>query len=445
MRSMRQTRRKFLKTAAGTSVVAPIFASHLFSAPPSSRIRHASFGAAGMAGADMVSIGGHPNVELVCVAEVDRARLGMLKQHFPGGNVVVYQDWRRMLDEQGKRLDTVNVGTPDHMHAPMAMSAMQLGLHAYVQKPLAHEIYEVRRLTEVAREKKLVTQMGIQIHSAAYYRIAVKVVHEGVIGKVVESHSWSSKKWGAKGPPPDRQDPVPPELDWDQWIGVCQPRPYIQGYYHPSEWRKRLDFGTGTFGDMGCHIFDPVFEALGLQAPVSVRSEGPAPDQWNWAINAVIRYVFPGTPYTAERTVKVYWYDGDERPPKEVQELLEGKPLPDQGSVIIGTKGVLLIPHVAVPVLFPQKNFKDFKLPRDSGTSHTNQFVDAVLEKTETSAPFGYSGPLTESVLLGGLATRFPKTTLEWDSARLQFRNSPEATALLRRRYRKGWEVAGLS
>jgi len=445
MKSLGSTRRRFLQAAALGSVGVPMFARHLLSAPPSNKIRHASFGAAGMAGSDMVSIGGHQNVQLVCVAEVDQSRLGMLKQHFGDQKVAVYQDWRRMLDKEGKHLDSVNVGTPDHMHAPMAMSAMQLGLHAYVQKPLAHDIYEVRRLTEVAREKKLVTQMGIQIHSAAYYRIAVKLVHQGAIGKVVESHSWSSKKWGDKGPPPNRQDPIPPGLDWDLWIGVCQPRPYIEGYYHPGNWRKRLDFGTGTFGDMGCHIFDPVFEALGLQAPLTVRSEGPAPDQWNWAINAVIHYEFPGSQYTADKTVKVHWYDGDQRPPKEVQELLEGKPLPDQGSIIIGTKGVLLIPHVAVPVLFPQKEFKDYKLPRDPGTSHTNQFVEAILGKTQTSAPFDYSGPLTEAVLLGGVATRFPKTTLEWDSANLRFKNSPEATALLRREYRKGWEVPGLS
>ncbi len=444
-RTVSRTRRSFLKHLAAAGVATPLLARHLLSAPPSGRVRHASFGANGMAGGDMMAFANHPKVDLVCVAEVDTARLDMLKKNLPGAKVRVYQDWREMLDKEGKDLDSVNVGTPDHAHAPMAMSAMQLGLHAYVQKPLAHDIYEVRRLTEVAREKKLVTQMGIQIHSAAHYRIAVKVVRSGAIGKIKETHSWSSKKWGDLTPRPDRSDPVPASLNWDLWLGVCAKRPFIAGYYHPGEWRKRLDFGTGTFGDMGCHIFDPVFDALALTAPVSLRSEGPAPNKWNWSIDSVIHYVFPGTDYTEGKTVNVHWYDGDERPSKDVQALIEGRALPDQGSIFIGTKGVMLLPHIDRPALFPEADFRDFKLPRDPGTSHNKQFIDAVLGTTETSTPFSYSGPLTESVLLGGVATRFPKTTLQWDAAKLEFKGVPEASGILRRTYRKGWEVKGIS
>jgi predicted dehydrogenase len=443
-RPRHSTRRTFLKEAAAAGISLPLFARSLLSAAPSNRVRHASFGAAGMAGGDMLAFAGHPHVQLVCAAEVDRGRLDVLKKHLADADVKVYQDWREMLDKEHKNLDTVNVGTPDHMHAPMAMSAMQLGLHAYVQKPLAHEIYEVRRLTEVAREKKLVTQMGIQIHSAAYYRIGVKVIQSGAIGKIKETHSWSSKKWGDLSPLPERSDPVPETLNWDQWLGVCAPRPYLAGYYHPGNWRKRLDFGTGTFGDMGCHIFDPVFEALALTAPLSVRSDGPAPNQWNWSINSVIHYVFPATQYTEGPRVPVKWYDGDERPPKDVLAVLGQQKLPDQGSLFIGTKGAMLLPHIALPVLLPEAEFKEYKLPRDSGTSHNKQFIDAVLGTAQTSAPFDYSGPLTEAVLLGGVATRFPHTTLEWDAPKLAFKNSPEATRLLRRPYRQGWEVKGL-
>jgi hypothetical protein len=437
-------RREFLKRL-GAGVAVPLVVPNLLAAPPSGRVRHASFGAAGMAGGDLMSFAGHPDVDIVCVSEVDLGRLEMIHKHLADRKIKVYQDWREMLDKEAKNLDTVNVGTPDHMHAPMAMSAMQLGLHAYVQKPLAHDIYEVRRLTEVAKEKKLVTQMGIQIHSTAYYRIAVQVIQSGVIGKVKEVHAWSSKKWGDLEPLPNRSDPVPSTLNWDLWLGVCAPRPYLAGYYHPSNWRKRLDFGTGTFGDMGCHIFDPVFKALALTAPISVRSEGPAPNRWNWSINSVIHYVYPGTQYTEGKTVEIHWYDGDERPPKDVQALLGKQPMPDQGSIFIGTSGVMVLPHVALPVLLPESQFKDYKLPRDPGTSHNKQFIDAVLGRTKTSTPFDYSGPLTESVLLGGVATRFPRQTLEWDAAGLKFTNSPEATQVLRRAYRKGWEVKGLS
>jgi hypothetical protein len=324
------------------------------------------------------------------------------------------------------------------------MTALQMGLHVYVQKPLSHDIYESRRLTEVAREKKRVSQMGIQIHSYNEYRLAVKLVQEGVIGKIKEVHTWSNKKWGDPAPRPDRSDPVPEGFDWDLWLGVCAPRPFIgNGYYHPANWRKRLDFGTGTFGDMGCHIYDPVFKALALTAPLSVRSEGPPPNADNWANDAKILYVFPGTRFTEGKTVNVTWYDGDQRPPRDIQALLP-RNLPDQGSIFIGTKGIMLLPHIAKPELYPDAAFRDFVYPKLDRVDHYHSFVDACLGRGQTSAGFDYSGPLTEAVLLGGVATRFPQTTLKWNAARLSF-DLKNATALVRRVYRKGWEVKGLS
>jgi len=198
--------------------------------------------------------------------------------------------------------------------------------------------------------------------------------------------------------------------------------------------------GTGTFGDMGCHIYDPVFNALALTAPVSVRSEGPAPGADSWAINAVIHYLFPGTPHTESDTIRVTWYDGDRRPPQSVAALLEGQELPGQGSVFIGTKGVMLLPHVDRPSLFPKADFADYQMPEISGANHWEQFVNACLGHGATSANFDYAGPLTETVLLGSLATRFPKQTLEWNSAQLTFTNVKEANTFVGRSYRKGWE-----
>jgi predicted dehydrogenase len=241
----RNTRRSFLKQAGAATIAAPLFVRNLMSQPPSRRVRHASFGASGMAGADIGSITSHQAVQLVAVAEVDTARQADVRRRF-GDRVHYYQDWREMLDKEAKQLDSVNVSTPDHMHAPMAMSAMQLGLHVYVQKPLAHDVYECRRLTEVARQRKLIAQMGIQVHSAEPYQLAIRLIQDGAIGRVREVHTWSNKKWGDPNPLPDRNDPVPATLNWDLWIGVSQPRPYLSGYYHPSNWRKRLDFGTGV-------------------------------------------------------------------------------------------------------------------------------------------------------------------------------------------------------
>jgi predicted dehydrogenase len=436
------TRRSFLKQAAAAGLTAPAFVRNLISAPPSSTVRLGSFGGGGMAFVTLNMLCTHPSVKLGCVADVDSARLDQLNAKYP--NTKIYKDWREMLQKEHRNLDAVCVGTPDHMHAPMAMTAMAYKLPVYGQKPLAHDIYEVRKLTETARHKKLVTQMGIQIHSRAEYKTAVQLVQTGAFGKVKEVHSWSSKKWGDMDTKPEREDPVPETLNWDMWIGTAAMRPFIKDYYHPVNWRKRLDFGTATFGDMGCHIYDPVYSSLQLTAPTSVRSEGPPPTQFNWAINAIVHYVFPGTPYTEGKTVKVTWYDGDAKPPQEVQALLGDRKLPEQGSIFIGTKGVMLLEHVANPVLLPEAQFKDLAMPKIDSVSHYHEFVDAVMGKGKTSTSFDYSGPLTETVLLGPLATRFPNTTLEWDAKKLKFDNS-EASAYVRRVYRKGWEVKGLS
>ncbi len=412
-------------------------------AAPSDTILHASIGASGMAASDLNSISHHPFVKVVAIADVDIAKAENWKEKFPG--VRLYQDWRQLLDKE-KNLDSVNVSTPDHMHAPIAMSAMQLGKHVYCQKPLAHDIYEVRQLTHFARKHGIVTQMGIQIHSLSEYQLAVRLVRDGVIGKIKEVHTWSDKDWGDAKPKPNRVDPVPAGLDWNGWLGVAADRPFIgEGYYHPGNWRRSLDFGTGTFGDMGCHIYDPVFNALALTAPISVRSEGPAPNQWHWANRSLIHYVFPGTAHTAGATVNVTWYDGGQQPPKEIQALLGDQPMPGQGSIFVGTKGVMLLPHIAKPKLLPEAQFEDFKMPQVANGNHYTLWLEAVRGNGKTTAGFDYSGPLTEAVLLGGVASRFPQTTLQWDSKALKFTNVPEASQFLRRKYRRGWEVKGLS
>ena len=176
----------------------------------------------------------------------------------------------------------------------------------------------------------------------------------------------------------------------------------------------------------------------------SVRSEGAAPNGQSWALDSVIHYVFPGTSVTEGKTVSITWYDGDARPPEEIQALAGSRQLPGQGSLFIGTKGVMLLPHVAMPVLLPEEQFKDFPMPQHETVNHYHQFVEAVMGNGKTTTSFDYSGPLTEAVLLGPLATRFPKTTLEWTSAKLKFPNSPEANHHVRTTYRDGWKVKGL-
>ncbi|MGH7226222.1 MAG: Gfo/Idh/MocA family protein, partial [Gemmataceae bacterium] len=391
MTSSRITRRAALKRVAAAGLAIPFVFRRHASAAPSETIYHASFGASGMAGSDIGSLTGSKYLKLVAVADVDLTHTKDIKKRFP--DVKIYQDWRELLDKE-KNLNSVNVSTPDHMHASITMRAMQQGLHVYTQKPLTQTIYEARQLARVAKEKNLISQMGIQIHSAAEHRTVVATIQSGAIGKVKEVHSWSGKGWGDPKPRPDRRDPVPEGFNWDYWLGVAAERPFLGGkYYHPSNWRKRLDFGTGTFGDMACHILDPVYGSMALTAPKAVRSEiKEAPNAHNWSLNVHVKYTFPGTKYTTD-TLTLHWYNGNKRPTAEVQALLEGRKFNDQGSIYIGTDGVMYSPYIAMPILLPAAKFKDHKLPRQDGANHYLQFVEACRGNGKTTAPFAYAGP----------------------------------------------------
>jgi predicted dehydrogenase len=452
----RMTRRTALKTGAAALAVPFVWRRHAHAAP-SETLLHASFGADGMAGGDINSLSRSQNLRLIAVAEVDenQKNLANLKKRFP--DLRVYKDYRELLDKE-KDLTSVNVSTPDHMHAPIAMRAMNRGLHVYGQKPLTQTIHEARRLAEVAAEKKLVTQMGIQVHSARKHKLVVKLVQDGAIGKVKEVHSWSGKSWGDTGPKPTRTDPVPAGLNWDLWLGVASERPFIGGgYYHPGNWRKRLEFGTGTFGDMGCHILDPVFGAIGVGNPLSVLSTMPGPNDYNWSLDVQVKYVFPGTKFTTD-PVSLTWYNGNVRPPEHVLKAIDRRLTPKgakrnpatdidfQGSVLIGTEGVLYAQYDSggTPILLPADKFKDFTMPELKDDNHYLQFVEAVRGNDKSSTPFIYSGPLTEMVLLGCLATRFPQTDLKWDTKGLKFTNNSPASAFVRKEYRKGFEAEGL-
>jgi predicted dehydrogenase len=436
------TRRQFLQKSALTLLSAPFVTSGMRAASPNGKLRHAAFGGNGMSWADMSSMSNHPKWELVAVCDVDTRNFAKVQNQFPG--VKCYQDWRELLEKESGNIDSVNVSIPDHLHGSVGMAAIAKGLHVYGQKPLAQNLVECRAMTERARAKGVMTQMGIQVSSDFPERIVAEMVHGGAIGKVKEVHTFSNKKWGDMSPVPDKSDPIPDGFDWNKWLGVAPERPFINGYYHPGNWRKRRDFGTGTLGDMGCHMFSGWFRALALTSPVSVTSRGPAPNKDNWALNGKVEYIFPGTQYTDGKLVKVTWYDGDQTPPDDVKQLIEGK-WPDQGSLYIGTEGVLIHPHGSTPSLHPQDKFpkKHYDLEK---RNHWFDFIDCCLEggARKPSANWDYSGPLTEAVLLGCLCSVFPDQTLEWNGPKLSFNNSPDATALVHRSYRKGWEIAGI-
>ncbi|MDF7825940.1 Gfo/Idh/MocA family oxidoreductase [Pontiellaceae bacterium B12227] len=441
-----KNRRSFIRRSAMAGATLPLLSTGCKSltVPAGQTINHASFGANGMAFADIKNLTRSTDVNLVAVAEVDENRLGKVKELFP--EVRVYKDWRVLLEQEHRNLHSVNVSTPDHMHGPIGMTAMKLDLHVYGQKPLAQNLYETRRMAEVAKKSGVVTQMGTQLTSTTYERLTARMIQDGVIGKVKEVHMFCHKTWGDPTPRPERTDPVPAGFDWDLWLGVAEDRTYIDKYYHPGQWRKRLDFGTGTLGDMGCHIYSPMFQALGVRYPLSVKSLGEKPNATNWAIDEKFEYIFPGNELTADDTVKVTWTDGSLRPPQEFLELF-GEKMPQQGSIFIGTEGVLLHPHNELPVPYPREKFTDYRYPKFAARNHYDDFIKAIRgEDVKPLADFhDYGGPLTETVLLGALASHFPNETLNWDAQDLRFTNHKQANQLIRREYRKGWEVRGLS
>jgi predicted dehydrogenase len=406
------------------------------------KLRTAHIGVGGMGASDLGSIASHSSVEVAALCDVDSQRLGAAAAKHP--NAKTFADYREMLDKLGDSVDAVVVSTPDHTHAPAAMKAMNLGKPVYCQKPLTHEVFEARQLRQVAESRKLVTQMGIQVHSAGPYRQAVKMIQDGVIGKVSRVYAWSNKNWGYDGGKL-QVVPIPEHLNWDLWLGVVQPREFSPGHYHPGDWRRMIDFGTGTLGDMGVHIFDTPYAALALTAPKWAKTTCRAPTHLGHPEKNIVQYEFPGTAYTTDSMIWT-WFDGSYAPPNdELEGIPKGLKLPGQGSLFVGEGGVMLLPHVGKAVLFPEEKFKDYKHPEVEDQDHYHQWVDACMGKGQTSASFSYSGPLTEALLLGVVANRFPDTRLDWDAAALKVTNHEAANKLIKRTYRAGFEVAGLS
>jgi predicted dehydrogenase len=444
--SFRPTRRHFLQAGLAVPTV-HMLAPHARAVSANGKLRTAHIGVGGMGGADLNAIASHGRVEVAALCDVDAARLQGAQMRHPQAES--FRDYREMLTTLGDRIDAVVVSTPDHTHAPAAMLAMQHGKPVYCQKPLTHQVYEARQLRRIAEEKGLATQMGIQVHSSAPYRRAVRMIQSGVIGPVRRVFAWSNKNWGYDGGPlANIQDP-PATLDWNLWLGTAAERPFVPGAFHPGNWRKLIDFGTGTLGDMGVHIFDTPYAALELTAPRWARTTCRPPTHVGHPERNVVEYEFPQTRHTTESLLWT-WFDGDWAPPN-VADLdlpaawrLDALELSGQGSLFVGEAGVMLLPHVGEPKLFPESKFASVTRPEVADGNHYHEWVDACLGEGTTSASFSYAGPLTEALLLGVVANRFPETRLEWDAESFRVTNVEAANALLRRSYRPEFVVAGL-
>ncbi len=446
MLSHTPSRRRFLKKAvAGSLTLTASSWSRVLGA--NDKLRVASIGVSGKGWEDHTMISASPRVQIVALCDVDEGpeHLGRAATKYPAASR--FTDYRRLLD-QAKGFDAVIVSTPDHMHAPISLPAMQLGKHVFCQKPLTHSIFEARQMRLAADKYRVVTQMGNQIQSHQAYRTAVAIVHDGMIGRVKEVHSWQSGNlgWLLADDRPADSDAIPEKLHWDNWLGVAPERPYKTRLYHPFNWRAWQDFSNGQLGDFGCHILDPVFLALGLTAPMTVKAEAAPINHEVWAKRARVHYEFPGTERTTDKTLPLTWYDGPGHVPPDMDKigLAPGSRLPGAGSLLVGEKGSLLIPHVAIPELLPAEKFRS-SIGLLPSLNHYTAWADACCGEGKTTSPFSYAGPLTETVLLGTIAIRVPGETLRWDSTALTIPNSEAANALLRKRYRKGWEPAWIS
>lgn len=440
---------EFIKTTAAGSLAFLLPLSSIASG--NKKLRIAQVGLGMMGTADLKDIASHPAVEVVALCDVDMSKINAVKDKYASAKI--FTDYREMFKSIGGEIDAVVVSTPDHAHAPISLMAMEMNKNVYCQKPLTHYISESREMEKVAAQKKLVTQMGIQVHSFYDYKLASILIQKGIIGKVKKVIAWSPKVWGYDGAEPEGSDPVPEGLDWNLWLGTAKERPYKKGFYHPGNWRKYLDYGCGTLGDMGVHIFDTPYNALKLGVPLTVKNECREPNGFGHPEKNHVVYVFPGTPYTA-KTLEWVWYDGKGAPTLQPElNLPNGEQLPDQGAMFIGENGQrLLLPHfMQLPKLIVNNAYQTIDIKKYDpkgeagkptvsydveGQKHYHEFVDACLGKAKCSAPFSYSAKLTEVILLGVIAAQFPNKTLNWDGKNARFKET-EANKFLEGQYRQ--------
>ncbi|MCH2116030.1 MAG: Gfo/Idh/MocA family oxidoreductase [Pirellulales bacterium] len=432
-------RRQFLQTSAAGLGVATLGANPGFWSAPSAKLRVLSIGVIGTIGAaDRRQISSHPDAEIVGLCDVDSNALAKAKEQVP--EAFTCKDYREAFAAHSDKFDAVIVSTPDHSHAPIMLTAMQHSKHVYGQKPLVQQLEELVMMERaLAARPQLVTQLGNQRMVYPGRRAAVEILRRGLLGKAIEAHCWTGS------PNPGRYfnyesqlgDPSSPpkHLDWNLWLGTASMRPYHASVYHPGNWRKLIDFGTGTLGDMGVHIFDTPYDALALTAPNWAETTCRPPTGVGHPERNIVQYEFPGTDFTTDTLIWT-WYDGADAPPKDL-DLPAGLNLPGQGSLFIGEEGTLLLPHVGEARLFPEERFKDYQRPEVPNNNHYHQWVNACLGEGKTSADFSYAGPLTEALLLGVVANRFPGQRLEWDAENLKVTNVPEANSLITHNYRE--------
>jgi predicted dehydrogenase len=453
------SRRKFLGRASTAAAGLMIVPRHVVGATqkkgakkaPSDTVNIACVGVGGMGAADTRGVRSQNVVALCDVDDESMARLLRREDLEPNEKAMYekaakYRDFRRMLEKE-KAIDAITVSTPDHNHAVIAMTAIRLGKHVYVQKPLTHTIKEARVLAQAAKEAKVVTQMGNQGHAGEGARLVCEWIKAGAIGNVFEVHCWTNRPIWPQGEidAPKEIPSAPSSLDWDVWIGPAPFRPYHPAY-HPFKWRGLWDFGTGALGDMGAHIMDQPFWALELKAPISVQATS-TPFSKDYAPQAeVVTYEFAARGAMGPLTLT--WWDGGLMPPRPA-ELEPGRMMGDDGGGCLfrGDKGLIMCATYGEnPRLVPETRMQEYvrpekTIPRSPGIRE--EWIEAIKKGTRSTTDFSYSGPLTETMLLANVAVRLADkhVKLLWDAEKMEFTNLPEANELLHFNYRSGWSL----
>jgi predicted dehydrogenase len=406
---------------------------------PNEKLNIAVIGCGGQGGENLNAVG-RENQNIVALCDVDDARTAAALARFPKAKR--FRDFRKMFDQAGRQIDAVVVSIPDHMHAPVSLTAMRQGKHVYCEKPLTWCIAEARLMAETAKKHKVATQMGTQGMADDGSRAGVEVVRSGVLGPVRELHVWTDRaeKWWPQGVDRPKDTPqVPKGLDWDLWLGVAPERPYHPDYV-PFKWRGWKDFGTGPLGDMGIHNAAMTFMGLRLGPPSSaeiVETSGLKDETFPaWA---TLRYQFPAR--GGQPPLVLHWYDGGKRPSAD---LIGGRKVAENGAIVVGDKGTLYSIEWTGGDwhLLPEDKFRDFKPPKPTeprSPGHHAEWIRACKGGPPAYCNFiDFAAPMTELMLVGVLALRTGKK-IEWDAAAMRATNCPEADQFIGRQYRKGW------
>ncbi|HLZ88029.1 MAG TPA: Gfo/Idh/MocA family oxidoreductase [Puia sp.] len=466
---LQASRREFLRGAAMATTGFFIVPRHVLGRgflAPSDRLTVAAIGAGGKGHDDLRNFYGSGKVDVAYLCDVDDRQAAASVKEYPKAKY--YKDFREMLDKEHKHFDAVSVSTPDNCHAAAAIAAMQLNKHVYVQKPLTHDIYEARMLTEAAKRYKVVAQMGNQGSSGDGVRLMQEWYNAGLIGDATAIHVWTNRPvWPQGVAKPTGKEEIPKELDWDLWQGPAQADDYHK-LFLPFNWRGWWAYGTGALGDMGCHLIDPPFKTVGLGYPNAVECSisstyevmwNPAYHPESCPTSSYVKMNFPGKP--GKPDVALHWMDGGIRPVRP-DELGADEPMgnDDGGAIITGTKGKIMCNcYGAKPTLLPTSRMSEVSsVPQTLARvpeGHYVQWVNACIAgygQKQLSSPFEYAGPLTETILMGNLALRsymikdanghFPgRKKLLWDAENMKITNFDAANQFVKREYRQGWKL----